>query len=745
MAVSRQCGRLTLWTALLFGVSLVWFFAQDGTPADGPPMRVSPPREPAAPVAAPAARMPAGEGAAGDATGAGANVEAAYDGGAERPKGATGEQPEALAAGASDNALTPNKAEGFTGPLTPTDTLPKPSSSTEDFAEDDFEDHRPADAPKPPERVTWPVPRSADARPPSGLQTQAPWKNIRERQAAEDPRAAVYLLEDIVRNQFPATCQDRNFLVFSISTSATYGFFSVMNQMIGALSAALYLNRTLIFVTRRDMTWMFTDRRECSDAEGTYQAWNCLFEPITNCMVPKSLLHYYGLTKVGVSARLLDWTKGAMSRLQYLIADIVYGRKVFAQLAQNPPLDGPDFLRHTSLLAAFLFRPVQAIVDYKNALKRWLGLAAVDSYIAVHVRRTDKAEEAWLFNAADWVQLVLQYGAPHSRHVFLMTDDAAAVEAMQHDAATRAAGLRFYSSPQLRPKHGATPTILRAHAQRAGGNATGQSRPAFSIVRHGVEFLADCLLAAEAKYFIGSCGSNVDWVIPQLIAAATGKYEANATAHLLLPKTCRYWASEWANDHKYWTNTGKDELRLSDLPEVFARDLLLKSDIKKIRRHFATSGQSTDPESPLHHLLWALEVYENLTHSSEANELDRVRTSKLEINKWLCWLRPSAIETECRAAGLERYHQCGLLFYSRHPSFRREGCQSFARLPRRLPPRPKNTSATFERRLTDYRAHRENLDMCITTPQKRMTNRQKVICVKYKTKDGHWVDLKPVT
>ena len=116
--------------------------------------------------------------------------------------------------------------------------------------------------------------------------------------AEDEPRATIWSLDDVLRNQFPPDCRDRAFLVFSISTTATYGFFSLMNQLIGALSAAMYLNRTLAFVTRRDQTWMYTERAECLDDQDTYQAWNCFFEPITNCAIPKtSAMQYYGMSK----------------------------------------------------------------------------------------------------------------------------------------------------------------------------------------------------------------------------------------------------------------------------------------------------------------------------------------------------------------------------------------------------------------------------------------------------------------
>ena len=33
------------------------------------------------------------------------------------------------------------------------------------------------------------------------------------------------------------------------------------------MAAAMHLNRTLIFVTRRDTTWMYTQRNECLDGQ----------------------------------------------------------------------------------------------------------------------------------------------------------------------------------------------------------------------------------------------------------------------------------------------------------------------------------------------------------------------------------------------------------------------------------------------------------------------------------------------
>ena len=59
-------------------------------------------------------------------------------------------------------------------------------------------------------------------------------------------------------------------------------------------------------------------------------------------------------------------------------------------------------------------------------------------------------------------------------------------------------------SPQARPKKGATPTILRNrdHHRLLARNITVK-KTNFSITQHGVEFLADCLIASEADFFVG--------------------------------------------------------------------------------------------------------------------------------------------------------------------------------------------------------------------------------------------------
>lgn len=54
------------------------------------------------------------------------------------------------------------------------------------------------------------------------------------------------------------------------------------------------------------------------------------------------------------------------------------------------------------------------------------------------------------------------------------------------------------------------------------------------------------LPAAEAAYFIGTCSSNVDWSIPQLIAARTGQFGLNQSSRP---------AARWATE-SFWVQRG---------------------------------------------------------------------------------------------------------------------------------------------------------------------------------------------
>ena len=103
-----------------------------------------------------------------------------------------------------------------------------------------------------------------------------------------DLRGLPWTWDAILANQFPPDCNGRRFLMYSITASGNFGIFSVVNQLVAALSAALYLNRTLVFGVQGDRTWSFTDRAHCLDRKGNYQPYNCLFQPITNCELSRA-------------------------------------------------------------------------------------------------------------------------------------------------------------------------------------------------------------------------------------------------------------------------------------------------------------------------------------------------------------------------------------------------------------------------------------------------------------------------
>eukprot|EP00667_Euglena_gracilis_P011315 EG_transcript_11564 len=372
-----------------------------------------------------------------------------------------------------------------------------------------------------PDAVDWAVPSNSDARPPVHLIQETAWMRL-ETTVADDPRRSVYTMADILRNQFRADCGDRQLLIYSIHTSlGTFGIFSVVNQLLAALSAALYLNRTLYFHTSDDYRWHFADPAGCRDALGRYQPWNCYFAPITNCDLPR--IKGFGRPIAIWLHRLSDLT-GRFGRVQQFATDAVFAQKLFfGLLSQNPPLE-TDFLRHNAPLAAFLFRPVPRVAVYQRRLRERLGLGR---FVAVHVRGTDKLpEEEWIaqrLEEKEEAQLTLKerkfyrqrkrraspppprtvldrwhdclaaaaavVGAtPHPGldTIFLMTDQQTLLGhicpnwtapcVVRHGPTA----LRVRVSPQLRPADGATVALKRAEA----GNGT-----AFPVVRHVVEFL----------------------------------------------------------------------------------------------------------------------------------------------------------------------------------------------------------------------------------------------------------------
>eukprot|EP00668_Euglena_longa_P033342 GGOE01042892.1.p1 GENE.GGOE01042892.1~~GGOE01042892.1.p1 ORF type:complete len:498 (+),score=87.53 GGOE01042892.1:133-1626(+) len=425
--------------------------------------------------------------------------------------------------------------------------------------------------------VGWMVPSNSGAEAPLHLIQETAWMKL-QTTIAEDARRSVYSMHDIIQNQFRTDCADRMMLIYSIHTSmGTFGIFSVINQLLAALSAALYLNRTLYFHTSDDYPWKFADPVECRDALGRYQPWNCYFEPITNCDLPR--IKGFGRPIAIWLHRISDLT-GRFGKVQQFATDAVYAQKLFfGLLSQNPPLE-TDFLRHNAPLVTFLFRPVQRILLYKRRLKLRLQLG---SYASVHIRGTDKLlEEEWIAQRLEekeeaqltlkerkfyrqrkrraspapprtvldrWRGCLAAVGHSSPQTIFLMTDQQTLLDRVCPNATgtcTVRLGdktLEVKTSPQLRPPEGVTVTLKHAEAS----NST-----AFPIVRHVVEFLSDALIAAESEHFVGTCGSNVDWFVAQLAAIHHRTLFVNASYTLTDQFLCRYWAEQWPTDKSFF-------------------------------------------------------------------------------------------------------------------------------------------------------------------------------------------------
>eukprot|EP00668_Euglena_longa_P033034 GGOE01042535.1.p1 GENE.GGOE01042535.1~~GGOE01042535.1.p1 ORF type:complete len:717 (+),score=193.46 GGOE01042535.1:96-2246(+) len=478
----------------------------------------------------------------------------------------------------------------------------------------------PSHRPRPPTKVEWTVP--ATTRAPRPSLEDIPWK---------DPTGGKgpCLMTQILDNQFVSNCNTRYFLIYSITREGNFGLFSVVNQLMAALALAMHMNRTLIFVTQGDELWMYAPKQFCRDTVGVYQPWNCYFMPITNCDVRRD--HNVGKPNGHRYTRLSLLESNLVRGARYFSMNVVFGRSLFSSLVHIPPMDSVEELRRLAALATFLFRPVPWIVAYKDQLKRWLGLHQVE-FAATHIRRTDKAQEEFLYNSMEYLEMLRQLP---QRHVFVMSDDPEAVASLQQVSDAQRAGFQFHSSPQLRPKEGATPAMLDP-------NSTVE----FPVVQHTVEFLADCLIAAEARYFLGYCGSNADRILPELLAARTGLYPLNATSLLLAEGRCRYWARDWARDPTLFSRhtTSTRDIVLAALED----EMLSDREIEAIKTFW---GRRKDEGGPL--VMELITKYERIVRDpTRQNRIPALQQLKQELNHLMVLTVPKLrAPVECGALG----------------------------------------------------------------------------------------------
>ena len=103
----------------------------------------------------------------------------------------------------------------------------------------------------------------------------------------------------------------------------------------------------------------------------------------------------YGMPTTVTFRRLAD-LEVSVRKIDVLVTNLVFSRKLlWHKFVQFPGLDHSAFLHHNAALLAFLFRPTDAVVQYKAALKQRLGLQ--EPYVALHVRRTDKVREEFVY------------------------------------------------------------------------------------------------------------------------------------------------------------------------------------------------------------------------------------------------------------------------------------------------------------------------------------------------------------
>eukprot|EP00667_Euglena_gracilis_P006627 EG_transcript_6689 len=372
--------------------------------------------------------------------------------------------------------------------------------------------------PQAPLDVQWKVPAVEEVQPPRAVTFTDPIWPLLAALAQEQPQdlqARVYPLEEVLQLQFPKLCSR----TLEVQIRTGEGLFSSINQVAGALAVAWRLNRTFIL---RGKPILYAPTELCAKGfgKGQYVWWNCLFAPLTHCKPSRALAKH---TK-------RDFIPAKAGQVFMEVNDLP---NLIRAASEIPPLTAPHAVHYANLLA-FLFRPVQAFVDYAVQASRWLGLHNV-TYASLHIRHTDKANTEFLFPTRLYLEHLARALPPAVATVFVLTDHAAVLREVANLSATdpRLRGLRFVSKPEARPEAGAT-IALHTHGQQAMG----------SPIAHTAEFLADILIALNSSLFIGSCSSFIGRSMMGLMAARTATLN---TTVMVDAADCPFHAHRWFN------------------------------------------------------------------------------------------------------------------------------------------------------------------------------------------------------
>eukprot|EP01001_Neometanema_parovale_P002195 NODE_1265_length_1805_cov_56.620690_g1200_i0.p1 GENE.NODE_1265_length_1805_cov_56.620690_g1200_i0~~NODE_1265_length_1805_cov_56.620690_g1200_i0.p1 ORF type:complete len:568 (-),score=75.84 NODE_1265_length_1805_cov_56.620690_g1200_i0:34-1737(-) len=395
-----------------------------------------------------------------------------------------------------------------------------PHDEPKDYSTDDALPESPqmAGAPQPvaPDGISWFVPSPDEVKIPDKNEFRFPiWKEAGEtgRQYPMARRWDLYSLDTIMQRQFPVNCG----FTLEAHIRGGEGMFSTLNQLMGAMSVALRLNRT--FIPRGPPTY-YAPRRICYGGRDPqpheYSWWNCLFKPITNC-----------------NPQCIKFMRGKKDFLIKGVRNIYQAVDHFPGFIRDhmetPPLS-KEALLHNANIMAFIFRPIDSIVRHARKIADWLGLTGT-MYASVHIRRTDKNETDVEFPTSLYVEETVSKMPAGTRTVFVMTDSDHVLEEIEHLSKTNAsyAGIRFVWSKEKRS------TIGQHWEFKAG---TGNP------IQHAAEFLADILVAANSTLFAGTCGSHIGRAMMALMTART---MLTNNSIMLDQPLCKYHALRWFN------------------------------------------------------------------------------------------------------------------------------------------------------------------------------------------------------
>lgn len=228
--------------------------------------------------------------------------------------------------------------------------------------------------------------------------------------------------EMIMQHQFPASCQGKKFLTWTIGAS---GAGSDMHISSFGLALAMATNR--IFIYNPSQTWRWADAEFCE----SHRLPSCYFLPVTNCTLP------HGVTPVSAQGRAIpDEPEVVAFHQDHSYYHMWHLPPVLETLSHQVPWEPERISNWRAVSTSFLWRPNPRFSQLvKTVFKRIFGGDGTPPQrsFAMHVRHGDMYLEMKLHPFSDYMEEAERLKKVHpylgkSDVVLLSTEDPTVIQ-----------------------------------------------------------------------------------------------------------------------------------------------------------------------------------------------------------------------------------------------------------------------------------------------------------------------------